>query len=607
MRAGKPGGAGPPPARPAAAGSIAQPVLADGPSGRYISARFPRNERLYGGAEQEGRALMARQFVYHMQGLSKTYPPNRKILENINLSFYPDAKIGVLGVNGSGKSTLLRIMAGIDTEYSGEGWVAEGARVGYLQQEPQLDPAKSVRENVMEGVAAQKAILERYNELATNYSDETADEMTKLQDEIEAQGLWDLDSKVDQAMDALRCPADDAVVAKLSGGERRRVALCRLLLEQPELLLLDEPTNHLDAESVLWLEGHLRNYPGAILIVTHDRYFLDNVTGWILELDRGRGIPYEGNYSAWLVQKQKRLAQEGREEEARQRTLAREQEWIAASPKARQAKSKARYRAYEELVKQAAEKQTQTAQIIIPVAERLGQNVVDFEHLTKGFGDNLLIDDLTFKLPPGGIVGVIGPNGAGKTTLFRMITGQEKPDKGTIKVGESVQLGYVDQSRDALNDKATVWEEISGGLDQLQLGKREVNSRAYCGAFNFKGPDQQKKVGQLSGGERNRVHLAKMLKAGANLLLLDEPTNDLDVDTLRALEEALEDFAGCAVIISHDRWFLDRIATHILAFEGDSHVEWFEGNFQDYEKDKMRRLGTDSIIPQRIKYKKFSR
>jgi ATP-binding cassette ChvD family protein len=550
---------------------------------------------------------MARQFIYHMKDLSKTYPGNRKVLDNVSLSFYPDAKIGVLGVNGAGKSTLLRIMAGIDKEYVGEAWAAEGARVGYLAQEPQLDPTKSVRENVMEGVAPQKAIVDRYNELAMNYSDETADEMTKLQDQIEAKGLWDLDSKVDQAMDALRCPADDAEVAKLSGGERRRVALCRLLLEQPELLLLDEPTNHLDAESVMWLEGHLRNYPGAILIVTHDRYFLDNVTSWILELDRGRGIPYEGNYSAWLKQKQKRLEQEGREDEAHQRTLAREQEWIAASPRARQAKSKARYERYEELLKKAGEKQTQTAQIVIPVSERLGQNVIDFEHLRKGFADNLLIDDLTFKLPPGGIVGIIGPNGAGKTTLFRMITEQEQPDQGTIKVGESVHLGYVDQSRDTLAGKKSVWEEISGGLDQLQLGKREVNSRAYCSAFNFKGADQQKKVGALSGGERNRVHLAKMLKSGANVLLLDEPTNDLDVDTLRALEEALEDFAGCAVIISHDRWFLDRIATHILAFEGDSHVEWFEGNFQDYEKDKMRRLGTDTVMPQRIKYKKFSR
>jgi ATP-binding cassette ChvD family protein len=498
-------------------------------------------------------------------------------------------------------------MGGIDQEFTGEAWVAQGARVGYLPQEPQLDAAKSVRENVMEGVAAQRAVLDRYNELAMNYSDETADEMTRLQDEIEAKGLWDLDSKVDQAMDALRCPPEEADVSALSGGERRRVALCRLLLEQPELLLLDEPTNHLDAESVAWLESHLTQYPGAILIVTHDRYFLDHVTGWILELDRGRGIPYQGNYSSWLAQKQKRLEQEGREEEARQRTLEREREWIAASPRARQAKSKARYQRYEELLQKASERSPQTAQIVIPVAERLGQNVIEFAGLTKGFGDNLLIDNLTFKLPAGGIVGVIGPNGAGKTTLFRMITGQDKPDKGTIKVGESVKLGYVDQSRDALNDKATVWEEISGGLDQLQLGKREVNSRAYCGAFNFKGGDQQKKVGQLSGGERNRVHLAKMLKSGANVLLLDEPTNDLDVDTLRALEEALEDFAGCAVIISHDRWFLDRIATHMLAFEGDSRVEWFEGNFQDYEADKMRRLGTDSTIPHRIKYKKFTR
>jgi ATP-binding cassette ChvD family protein len=549
---------------------------------------------------------MARQFVYFMQGLTKSYP-TRKVLDNVHLSFYPDAKIGVLGVNGSGKSTLLRIMAGLDKEYNGEAWVAEGARVGYLEQEPQLDPGKTVRENVMLGVAKQKAILDRYNDLAVNYSDETADEMTKLQDEIEAAGLWDLDSKVDQAMDALRCPPDDADVTKLSGGERRRVALCRLLLDQPDLLLLDEPTNHLDAESVSWLEGHLRNYPGAILIVTHDRYFLDNVTSWILELDRGKGIPYEGNYTAWLSQKQKRLAQEGREDAAHQRTLEREKEWIAASPKARQAKSKARYQRYEELLKQASEKQAQTAQITIPVAERLGQNVVDFEGLTKGFSDRVLIDDLTFKLPPGGIVGVIGANGAGKTTLFRMITKQETPDKGTITVGESVHLGYVDQSRDSLDGKKTVWEEISGGNELILLGKREVNSRGYCSSFNFKGADQQKKVGALSGGERNRVHLAKMLKSGANVLLLDEPTNDLDVDTLRALEEALEDFAGCAVIISHDRWFLDRIATHILAFEGDSHVEWFEGNFQDYEKDKMRRLGQDSIIPHRVKYKKLTR
>jgi ATP-binding cassette ChvD family protein len=551
--------------------------------------------------------MNGRQFIYHMQGLTKTFPPSKMVLDNIHLSFYPDAKIGVLGVNGSGKSTLLRIMAGIDKEFTGEGWVAEGARVGYLEQEPQLDPTKTVRENVMEGVAAKKALLDRYNEIASNYSDETADEMAKLQDKIDSQNLWDLDSQVDLAMDALRCPADDSDVTKLSGGERRRVALCRLLLDQPELLLLDEPTNHLDAESVNWLEGHLRNYPGAILIVTHDRYFLDNVTGWILELDHGRGIPYEGNYTSWLGQKQKRMEQEQREDEARQRTLQRESEWISSSPKARQAKSKARYQRYEDLLKIANAKQNTVAQITIPVVERLGQNVVDFDNLSKGFGDNLLIDDLSFKLPPGGIVGVIGPNGAGKTTLFRMITNQEKPDKGTITIGESVHLGYVDQSRDSLDGKKTVWEEISDGNDIILLGKKEMNSRAYCASFNFKGADQQKKVGTLSGGERNRVHLAKMLRSGANLLLLDEPTNDLDVETLRALEEALEDFAGCAVIISHDRWFLDRIATHILSFEGDSHVEWFEGNFQDYEADKMRRLGTDSVIPHRLKYKKFSR
>ncbi|MGD1015468.1 MAG: energy-dependent translational throttle protein EttA [Roseiarcus sp.] len=551
--------------------------------------------------------MAARQFIYHMQRLNKTWPGGKKVLENINLSFYPDAKIGVLGVNGSGKSTLLRIMAGLDAEFTGEGFIAEGARVGYLPQEPHLDPDLGVRGNAMLGVKDKQAILDRYNELAMNYSDETADEMTRLQDEIEAKGLWDLDSQVEQAMDALGCPSDEADVDTLSGGERRRVALCRLLLEQPELLLLDEPTNHLDAETVNWLEGHLRQYPGAILIVTHDRYFLDNVTGWILELDRGRGIPYEGNYSSWLVQKRKRLEQEGREEAARQRALAEESEWIAASPKARQAKSKARVQAYDELVKKQNDKAPTVAQIVIPVAERLGQNVIEFDKLSKGFADRLLIDNLSFKLPPGGIVGVIGPNGAGKTTLFRMITGQDKPDSGAIKIGESVQLGYVDQSRDALDGAKTVWEEISGGADILALGKREINSRAYCGAFNFKGPDQQKKVGMLSGGERNRVHLAKMLKTGANLLLLDEPTNDLDVDTLRALEEALLDFAGCAVIISHDRFFLDRIATHMLAFEGDSHVEWFEGNFADYEEDKKRRLGLDSVIPHRLKYKKFSR
>src|SRR3990170_1263171 len=550
---------------------------------------------------------MARQFIYHMQGLSKTYPGNRKVLDNIHLSFYPDAKIGVLGVNGSGKSTLLRIMAGIDTEFVGEGFVAQGARVGYLEQEPHLDPAKTVRENVMEGVAAKKAVLDRYNEIAANYSDETADEMAKLQDEIDAKNLWDLDSQVDLAMDALRCPADDADISKLSGGEKRRVALCRLLLDQPDLLLLDEPTNHLDAESVNWLEGHLRNYPGAILIVTHDRYFLDNVTSWILELDRGRGIPYEGNYSSWLGQKQKRLAQEGREEAAHQRTIEREQEWVRASPKARQAKSKARIQRYEDLVAKAAEKGPSTAQIVIPIAERLGNNVIEFDNLKKGFADKLLIDGLSFKLPPGGIVGIIGPNGAGKTTLFRMITGQDQPDEGSIQIGESVKLGYVDQSRDSLDANKTLYEEISGGNEILYLGKREINARAYCGAFNFKGSDQQKKVGILSGGERNRVHLAKILKSGANVLLLDEPTNDLDVDTLRALEEALEDFAGCAVIISHDRWFLDRIATHILSFEGDSHVEWFEGNYQDYEADRHKRLGAEADQPHRIKYRKLTR
>jgi ATP-binding cassette ChvD family protein len=551
--------------------------------------------------------MAPRQFIYHMRGLTKAYAGGKKVLDNINLSFYPDAKIGVLGINGSGKSTLMRIMAGIDKEYVGEGWVAEGARVGYLPQEPPLDPALGVRGNVMLGVAAKTAILERYNELAMNYSDETADEMMRLQDEIEAKGLWDLDSRVDQSMDALGCPPDGADVAKLSGGERRRIALCRLLLEEPELLLLDEPTNHLDAETVNWLEGHLRSYPGAILIVTHDRYFLDNVTGWILELDRGKGIPYEGNYTAWLKAKQKRIEQEKSEDASRARAIAEEAEWMAASPKARQAKNKARISRYEELVNKQNDRAPSTTQIVIPVAERLGNNVIDFEHLSKGFGDELLIDDLSFRLPPGGIVGVIGPNGAGKTTLFRMITGQEKPDSGVLKIGDSVQIGYVDQSRDTLAPNKTVWEEISGGAEVIYLGKREINSRAYCGAFNFKGSDQQKKVGLLSGGERNRVHLAKMLKSGANLLLLDEPTNDLDVETLRALEDALLEYAGCAVVISHDRFFLDRIATHMLAFEGDSHVEWFEGNFADYEEDKKRRLGIDSVIPHRLKYKKFSR
>jgi len=551
---------------------------------------------------------MARQFIYHMHGLSKAYAGGKKVLDNVNLSFYPDAKIGVLGPNGSGKSTLLRIMAGTDKEYTGEAWVAEGARVGYLSQEPALDDTKDVRGNVMEGVAAKQAILDRYNELAMNYSDETAEEMAALQDEIDAKNLWDLDSQVDQAMDALRCPPGDSPVGPLSGGERRRVALCKLLLDQPDLLLLDEPTNHLDAETVNWLENHLREYPGAILIVTHDRYFLDHVTGWILELDRGRGMPYEGNYSAYLDKKAKRMLQENREDAARQRAIAREREWIQASPKARQTKSKARIQAYDELLHRNEERiRAGEAQIIIPPGERLGDVVIEVEHLSKGYGDRLLIEDLSFKLPPGGIVGVIGPNGAGKSTLFRMITGQEKPDSGTIRLGDTVHLGYVDQSRDSLDPKKTVWEEISGGDDVIALGKREVASRAYVGAFNFKGGDQQQKVGNLSGGQRNRVHLAKMLKSGSNVLLLDEPTNDLDTETLAALEDALEDFAGCAVVISHDRMFLDRLATHILAFEGDSHVEWFEGNFESYEEDKKRRLGTDSVIPKRIKYKRLTR
>lgn len=549
---------------------------------------------------------MARQFIYHMAGLNKAYG-NKKVLENIHLSFYPEAKIGILGPNGAGKSTVLRIMAGLDTEYTGEAWVAEGARVGYLAQEPQLDSQKNVLENVMEGVAAKKAILDRYNELMMNYSDETADEGAKLQDVIDSQNLWDLDSQVEMAMEALRCPPGDAEVTNLSGGEKRRVALCKLLLSQPELLLLDEPTNHLDAETIAWLEKHLREYPGAVLMVTHDRYFLDNVTGWILELDRGRGIPYEGNYSAYLQSKAKRMAQEGREEAARQKAISREQEWISSSPKARQAKSKARTRAYDELVEAAADRRPGDAQIVIPVGERLGQVVIEAENISKGYDDQLLIEGLSFKLPPGGIVGVIGPNGAGKTTLFRMITGQEQPDDGSIRIGDSVQLAYVDQSRDALDANKTVWEEISGGNDIIKLGKHEVNSRAYCSTFNFKGGDQQQKVGTLSGGQRNRVHLAKMLKSGGNVVLLDEPTNDLDTETLAALEDALENFAGCAVIISHDRMFLDRLATHILAFEGDSHVEWFEGNFEDYEKDKIRRLGPDSVNPKRVTYKRLTR
>ncbi len=551
---------------------------------------------------------MARQFIYHMHGLSKAYTGGKKVLDNIHLSFYPDAKIGVLGPNGSGKSTLLRIMAGIDTDFTGEAWVADGAKVGYLAQEPQLDEALDVMGNVMTGVAEKKAVLDRYNELMMNYSDETADEATKLQDRIDAENLWDLESQVEMAMEALGCPPGDADVTKLSGGEKRRVALCALLLSKPDLILLDEPTNHLDAETTAWLERHLREFEGAVLIITHDRYFLDNVTGWILELDRGRGIPYEGNYSAYLGAKAKRFQQEKSEDAARAKVLEREKEWMGQSPQARMAKSKARIRAYDELVKiNEARTQSHTAQIIIPPGERLGQNVITVENLSKSYGDRLLIDDLSFKLPPGGIVGIIGPNGAGKTTLFRMLTGQEKPDGGSIAIAENVNLGYVDQSRDALNPNKTVWEEISGGNDIVTLGKREVNSRAYVSAFNFKGTDQQQKVGNLSGGQRNRVHLAKMLKSGANVLLLDEPTNDLDTETLAALEEALEEFAGCAVIISHDRMFLDRLATHMLAFEGDSHVEWFEGNFQDYEQDKMRRLGPEAVNPKRVTYKPLTR
>jgi energy-dependent translational throttle protein EttA len=547
------------------------------------------------------------QYVYVMKQLGKVYPGGKQVLKDIWLSFLPGAKIGVIGLNGAGKSTLLKIMAGLEKEFTGEAWAAEGAKVGFLSQEPQLDTSKDVTGNVMIAVAKKKAVLDRYNEIAANYTDETADEMAKLQDQIEAQGLWDLDSQIEQALDALRCPPGDADVSKLSGGEKRRVALCRLLLEAPDLLLLDEPTNHLDAESVAWLEHHLKEYKGTVVLVTHDRYFLDNVTGWILELDRGQGIPYEGNYSQWLEQKEKRLAVEAKGEEARLKTLVREREWIQASPKARQAKSKARIQAYEDLLAQAGSAKTGEAQIIIPPGPRLGSAVIEATSLNKAYGDRLLIDDLNFTLPPGGIVGVIGPNGAGKTTLFRMLTEQEKPDSGSLKVGDTVVMGYVDQSRDTLDAKKTVWEEISGGLDILELGKRQMQSRAYVSAFNFRGLDQQKKVGQLSGGERNRVHLAKMLKSHCNLLLLDEPTNDLDVETLRALEDALTEFAGCVMVISHDRWFLDRIATHMLAFEGDSHVEWFEGNYQDYEADRKRRLGDDAMVPHRIKYKKLVR
>ncbi|HSF94056.1 MAG TPA: energy-dependent translational throttle protein EttA [Thermohalobaculum sp.] len=550
------------------------------------------------------------QYVYHMDGVTKSYG-SKKVFENIRLSFLPGVKIGVVGVNGSGKSTLMRIMAGQDKDFQGEAWAAKGVRVGYLPQEPQLDETKDVRGNVMEGVAAKKALVDKFNEIAMkvaeDYSDELMEEMTALQDQIDSQGLWDLDSQIDVAMEALRCPPDSASVKTLSGGEKRRVALCKLLLEAPEMLLLDEPTNHLDAETILWLQKHLIEYTGTVLIITHDRYFLDEITGWILELDRGRGVPWEGNYSSWLEQKAKKLEQEAREDKSRQRTLARELEWIRQSPRARQAKSKARINAYNDLANQSERERVGRAQIIIPRGPRLGSKVIEVEHLSKAYGDNLLVDDLSFALPPGGIVGVIGPNGAGKTTLFRMLTGQEQPDKGSVTYGDTVKLAYVDQSRDHLDDRKTVWEEISDGLDIIPLGDAEMPSRAYCGAFNFKGGDQQKKVGLLSGGERNRVHLAKLLRSGGNVLLLDEPTNDLDVETLRALEDALVEFAGCAVVISHDRFFLDRLCTHILAFEGDSHVEWFEGNFEAYEEDKVRRLGPDAVEPKRIRYKKFKR
>ena len=551
--------------------------------------------------------MAAYQYVYHMDGVSKTYPGGKKCFENIRLSFLPGVKIGVVGVNGSGKSTLMKIMAGLDKDFTGEAWSAEGAKVGYLPQEPQLDPSLSVRENVMLGVANKKAVLDRYNELAMNYSEETADEMAALQDQIDAENLWDLDSQIDVSMEALRCPADDANITSLSGGESRRVALCKLLLEAPDMLLLDEPTNHLDAETIAWLQKHLIDYKGTILIVTHDRYFLDDITGWILELDRGSGIPYEGNYSSWLEQKAKRLSQEAREDKSKQKTLERELEWMRQGQKARQAKQKARINAYNELAGQSEREKISRAQIVIPNGQRLGGKVIEVANLNKAMGDKLLVEDLSFSLPPGGIVGVIGPNGAGKSTLFKMMTGQEQPDAGQIGFGDTVQLSYVDQSRDDLDANATVWEAIGDGQDIIRLGDAEVNSRAYCSSFNFKGGDQQKKVGLLSGGERNRVHMARLLKSGGNVLLLDEPTNDLDVETLRALEDALVDFAGCAVVISHDRFFLDRICTHILAFEGEAHVEWFEGNFEDYEEDKKRRLGADALEPKRIKHKKFMR
>ena len=551
--------------------------------------------------------MAAYQYVYQMQGVSKTYPGGKKCFENVHLSFLPGVKIGVVGVNGAGKSTLMKIMAGLDTDFSGEARSADGAKVGYLPQEPELDSSKNVRENVMLGVAPKKEILDRYNDLAMNYSDETADEMAKLQDQIDAENLWDLDSQIDVSMEALRCPPDDADVTTLSGGEKRRVALCKLLLEAPEMLLLDEPTNHLDAETIAWLQQHLIDYKGTILIVTHDRYFLDDITGWILELDRGRGMPYEGNYSSWLEQKAKRLEQESREDKTRQKTLERELEWMRQGQKARQAKQKARINAYNDLATQSEREKISRAQIVIPNGPRLGGKVIEVEDLNKAMGDKLLIEGLSFSLPPGGIVGVIGPNGAGKSTLFKVLTGQEHEDSGSVSYGDTVQLSYVDQSRDDLKDGETVWEAISGGAEVIELGDAQVNSRAYCSSFNFKGGDQQKKVSLLSGGERNRVHMARLLKSGGNVLLLDEPTNDLDVETLRALEDALVDFAGCAVVISHDRFFLDRICTHIMAFEGDAHVEWFEGNFEDYEEDKKRRFGPDALEPKRIKHKKFTR
>lgn len=551
--------------------------------------------------------MSAHQYVYHMNGVSKTYPGGKKCFEDIRLSFLPGVKIGVVGVNGAGKSTLLRIMAGLDAEFQGEAWAAEGVRVAYLPQEPQLDESLDVRGNVMLGVAAKRAKLDRYNELAMNYSDETAEEMGRLQDEIDGQNLWDLDAQVDVSMEALRCPPDDAEVASLSGGERRRVALCRLLLEAPEMLLLDEPTNHLDAETVAWLQRHLAEYPGTILIVTHDRYFLDNITGWILELDRGRGIPHEGNYSSWLESKAARMQQEAREDRSRERTLQRELEWIRQGAKARQTKQKARISAYEEMASQSVRERISTAQIVIPSGPRLGSKVIEVSGLRKAAGDRLLIDDLSFSLPPGGIVGVIGPNGAGKSTLLKMLAGLDAPDAGEIAFGDTVRLAHVDQSREGLEDGATVWEAISGGAEIVELGDASVNSRAYASAFNFKGSDQQKTLSLLSGGERNRVHLARMLRSGGNVILLDEPTNDLDVETLRALEDALTQFAGCGVVVSHDRFFLDRVCTHILAFEGEARVEWFEGNFDDYEADKERRLGPGALEPSRMKHKKFAR